>query len=312
VAAFPPGEADRLPGLFLATDDVFTEFTGFEPAIPGDGRNPIYDRVGNSGPRTYDPVREPYARNQDVVPGTCERAMTSASAVALQALLRLGLADEQRVRRAINTLISVWAGRWCGCGLLAFRCTAPRSNAPPDFNVRFPISDDNERIYRGDWFTDTRQMLGITGWRKVSPHYSFLRAGANAALVEKHSVGMGDCTLGVHAALSYHPGYPGSILETMAALEYSRRQSATGRWGDTALSRMFHHLERCGHLLAAFLVLRSVPLLIRKQRDDGLWTDGDLGCGSAMPPEVASFWIVRALHGAGFLRVLVPDVRTGG
>ena len=116
-------------------------------------------------------------------------------------------------------------------------------------------------------------MLHITGKRKLCAYYSWLQVGKNQAFIDKHSVGMGNCTLGVHEALSYHPDYAGSNLEAIAALEFSRRQSASGYWGDTPCSMIFQVLARLSHPLAAFLVLRSIPGLIRDQHPDGLWND---------------------------------------
>jgi hypothetical protein len=125
---------------------------------------------------------------------------------------------------------------------------------------------------------------------------------------------MGDCTLGVHEALSYHPDYAGSNLEAIAALEFSRRQSSTGRWGDTRVPTILNILERLSHPLSAFLVLRSIPSLIAEQRPDGLWPDGKesptedamSGPRADASRELAGLRILRALKRFGFLEATLP------
>jgi hypothetical protein len=77
------------------------------------------------------------------------------------------------------------------------------------------------------------------------------------------------------------------------------------------LSSMLGFLARFTHPLAAFLVLRSVPLLIRTQRPDGLWHEARLAYldESTPPPSPAesTFLILSALKQFGFLDVLVPN-----
>jgi hypothetical protein len=240
-----------------------------------------------------------------VVPGVCELALTSASAVVLQALLRLGLWREKRVGRAINTLLSLWSGRWCGCGYLSHKEVIEADDGPPDFN-RIPVPTTNEAIYRLDWFTEEKEISRIVGRRNVSPRFSWLDLGSNETVIDKTSVGMGDCTLGVHEALSYHPDYAGSNLEIIAALEFSRRQSSLGRWGNTPVSTILNSLRRLSHPLAAFLVLRTVPHLIREQRPDGLWADfGEHSLGGRL----ASFRILRALKHFDLLEPILPALK---
>jgi hypothetical protein len=247
------------------------------------------------------------------VPGLCELALTSSSAVVLQALIRLGFWDHVRVRTAVNTLMSLWHGRWCGCAYLGHGLRIQADDGSVDLNgLQVPCT--NEGIYPLDWFTDEKKMMQIVGHRSTSPHYSWLDIGGNDSLIEKSSVGMGDCTLGVHEALSYHPDYPGSNLEVIAALEFSRRQSSTGRWGDTHVSAILNGLRRLSHPLSAFLVLRSVPSLIAEQRPDGLWSDGKesetegamSGPRADASREVSGLTILRALKRFGFLEATLP------
>ena len=118
----------------------------------------------------------------------------------------------------------------------------------------------------------------------------------------------------MHRGLSYHPDYPGSNLEAIAALHCIAHQTAHGLWRGHFLSFMFGMLARCRHPLSAFAVLRSIPLLIRKQRPDGLWSEAEdgynVGLHTELPTpskEESSLFILQALQAQGFLeRLLDP------
>ena len=310
-------EPSGFPGLFMANVDMTEEFNEWkdDPAGSGEADAPgymsdvsaLYRKVNQRGSRTkrYQSVRDIYRSNRDVVPGVCELALTSSSAVVLQALIKLGFWDERRVRTAINTLLSLWSGRWCGCSYLSHGKKIKANYGPVDFNnIRVPST--NRSIYRLDWFTDTKEIMQIVGSRRTSPQYSWLGLGGNNAVIEKHSVGMGDCTLGIHEALSYHPEYKGSHLETIAALEFSRRQSSLGSWGDTPVSLILNSLHRLSHPMAAFLVLRTIPFLIREQQTDGLWPDEKGEEDQVSTSILASFRILRTLKHFDFLETLLP------
>jgi hypothetical protein len=294
-----------LPGMFMATVSLFEELNSVKEK--GDGKRMVYDKVGRR--KKYQPVVDAFRLNTDMVPGVCELALTSASAVVLQALLRLGLADHQRVRKAINTVLAMWSGRWCGCGAFGRDTVFPASDDPPDFNTRFVLSNWVLDDSAAAWFGDAKR-LKMNALRSQC-----WQIGENEVLVEQQ-VNAGDyCTFGVHEALSYHPAYSGSNLETMAALEYARRQTSLGRWGPSR-SMMLHNLARLSHPLAAFLVARTIPQLIRDQEEDGLWPGKrDHGDKTAIPEsgiyennprEVTGFRVLMVLKRFGFLKLLIP------
>jgi len=309
-----------LPGFFMATLELLREHN--EDRSRGES-GLIYAKVNRKGAaRKYRQIWDIYNSNADVFAGNCEAAYVTVTAVALESLLRLGLEDEPRVRRAINTLLRLWNGRWCGCAVDGR--DIPALDSSPDFSMH-PIPNDNKTLYRLRWFTDERQ---IRDWNPRVGH-RFWDLDEGQVLVESLSVGMGDCTFAVHRALSYHPDYRHSNLETIAALEYSRRQSALGGWGNTPPSRMLDQLRRLSHPLAAFLTLRTIPLLRRTQAEDGLWDDADLLPGrprggephkrpqgltprtqGLAPRELATFRILRALKEFGFLDRLLPGNRS--
>ena len=80
---------------------------------------------------------------------------------------------------------------------------------------------------------------------------------------------------------------------------------------------MLHTLARLSHPLAALLVARTVPMLIRRQRPDGLWPADDAADPHASqrdeeaispdsPEVITSFRVLRALRRFGFLDMLRP------
>lgn len=110
----------------------------------------------------------------------------------------------------------------------------------------------------------------------------------------------------VRKALSFHPKYHGSNFEANAALLTTWYQAVDGTWGDAYLSTAFGLLARIRHPLSAFMILRSIPLLIREQGLDGLWQERQIG--QCPPPAKAesTFMILRTLKEFDFLDALLP------
>lgn len=281
-------ETVGLPGLFATTVTIAEDFNRLKPK--GEARRMIYDKMRRAS--KYRPVREAFHSNSDILPGVCELAVTSASAVVLQALLMLGFADHVRVKKAMNTFLSLWNRAWCGCGYFHPDKVIRASTEQPDFESRFALDDWGSwlRDSAGDWLGETKRI------QMTAPRSSCWQVGEHEVLVEHRPTRGNYCTFGVHQALSWHPGYPTSNLETIATLEYARRQTALGRWGPSR-SIVLENLARLSHPLAAFLVARTVPQLIRDQETSGLWPEG----------EAESLRILRALHHFGFLASLTPN-----
>jgi len=84
-------------------------------------------------------------------------------------------------------------------------------------------------------------------------------------------------------------------------------QSGVGEWGSEYLSSMFGMLDRLAHPLSAFLVLRSVPLLIREQRSDGFWHENLKGNCPPPKPEESTFIILSTLKRFNYLDALLPN-----
>ena len=315
----------RLPGLFMFFDDPTDRFGSWKHISPNgkeDGKA-FYRRRKTEAWRVSEVG---FKRNLDVMPTYCDMVVLSSSAIAIEALLRCGLEKERRVIKALNSLLSLGRHecpsgpqtgmvRWCGCSLRSI----PESYEPIDFNRGFPLPEKNWNIYRLTWFTEPEEILRITMNSKAQYLYEGSQISENEVLIRKSSKGMGDCTLLVQRALSYHPDYRGSNLETIAALAFNRRQNTYGEWGDTPLPKMFAFLSRLAHPLAAFSVLRSIPLLIREQGEDGLWdvTTGIQSkaralrqmkeCNGTLRREEGSFAILQALKRFSFLEKLLPS-----
>ncbi len=292
-----------LPGLFMFSEELVHRFNNWKEEPSAQGR-PYRKAVARE--------RQEFLDNMDVLPNVsntlCELRVTWASAIAIEALLRCGLENESRVVRAINTLLALRRGKWCGCGYLDAKVDIPDLTDPIDFDQRFPVPQKNENIYRLDWFNKRNDILKLV----CNGDYKSLEVGEREALLVKYFRTMGDCSLVVHRALSYHSKYHGSNLETIAALECSHRQNSHGKWGDAYLSCMFDFLERFRHPLSAFLILRSVPLLIREQRAGGFWQEKLKAryISRTFPPpkkEDSTFMILKALNRFNFLDALRPD-----
>jgi len=298
-----------LSGLFMYSEDLVRRFNSWKEKPSAKGR-PYRGR-------TKSEIQE-FCDNTAILPNVsgppCELRLTWASAIAVEALLRCGLQNEERVIRAVNTLFSLSRmgrtpdGEWCGCAYLDAELSFPGKSDPIDFDIPSALPTENLR-HTIDWF-----MTPEDARRLVCGHgYEGLEIGPDEALLTKRYRTTGECQLVVHRALSYHPKYHGSNLEAFGALRCAWRQNSYGTWGDAYLSSMFGFLERIAHPLSAFLALRSVPYLIREQRDDGFWRDhpkqpvDDTRWNAPPTKEEGTFMILMALKRFNFLEALLPD-----
>jgi len=101
-------------------------------------------------------------------------------------------------------------------------------------------------------------------------------------------------------------------MEAIFALRCIAHQFPHGRWRGHYLSFMFGMLERCRHPLSTFALLRSLPLLARKQKKTGLWDESEDGYNDREPnepppsSEQSSFLILKALNTHELLDSLLP------
>jgi len=291
-----------LPGLFMLSENLVNRFNKWKEKPGAKGRP--HRRATKSEMQNF-------LNNMDFVTNcandACELRLTWTSAIVLEALLRCGLENETRVVRAINTLFSLsGSGGWCGCGYLDAKVAISESTEPVDFN-RAPVPQRNAQ-HSIDWFADKDEILNLV----CNHNYQGFEIGERKALWVKFFHNTGLCSMVVNRALSYHPQYHGSNLETIAALRCSYCQSSYGTWGtEVYLSSMFGFLERFVNPLSAFLILRSIPLLIREQRPDGFWQEKPMiNEGNKNFPlptkEESTFMILKALKRFNFLDALCP------
>ena len=290
------------PGTWMSSDSFVESFNAWKK--PG--------AKGRKGRTTPKKDREQFWENRDLfgVPDSyCEARFTWTNGVVLGVLLQCGLHGHPRVVRAINTLLTRSGdGGWCGCGYFdtgGWNFVEP-DDGPVDFN-RFPVPDVN-RAHAYNWFATPGDALAVA---HPAGGVRGTETGDGRSLVSGAVGNSGDCSRVMHRGFSYHPDYAGSNLEAIAALHCIAHQTSVGLWRGHFLSFMFGMLARCHHPLSAFAVLRSIPLLIRKQRPDGLWSEHEEGYNLGMNTELptpsekeSSLLILQALHAHGFLERL--------
>lgn len=281
------------PGLFMLSEKLVDRFNAWKASQ-------TRGKSGRPHRRTTEGEARKYLENRDVLSSIsawpCELRLTWTSGIAIEALLRCGLHKEPRVVKAINTLFEMSErGRWCGCGYFDSRERnyVAESLRPIDFNRRpvFKFSLDENFVAR--LVCDNHRLLALD-------------AGKNRALVTNRFQSTGECSMVVLRALSFHPGFPGSKFEANSALSCSGYLGIDGVEGDAYISSVFGLLSSMTHAFAAFLVLRSVPVLIRRQGEDGLWQEKPIGRCPPPSKEESSFMILRALKMFGFLDALIP------
>lgn len=245
----------------------------------------------------------------DLVPKSkaCEPHTTWATALAIQALLRCGKFDSQRVTKAIKTLMQ-WrsqykdCGGWCGCGIfggtLAGRKIDPDKHADFD-SVKLPKS--NKDLEFATWFM-TKAAIRSMVCNQYAENYSCLKLGKNTGLLVKNRMSSpsSNCTTVIQNSLARHPDYHGSKLEHLAAYEMCGMQNPNGDWPSHRISGMLHFVSLIKHQLAMFLAYRSLPNLIRQQKENGLWfSNGD-------NESADDLLILYALKKLGILEKLLP------
>jgi len=276
------------PGLFAATvplsDDINELKEGMGQASPIWDKLCHYFKPKKGLSRKYQPIRDVFDSNRDIVPGVCELGIASASAIVLQALLRLGLSEHLRVRLAITTLIRGWDGLWCGHAFYRQRFGADLSASDPDLNTNLQVHAERSS--------------GLPPTQMVPPAFRSRQVSKGQSVVEPNNLGGdGGCSLAIFDALSWHPRFPGSRMEETAALHFARRQSGRGRW-QVPRATMLHNLARLSHPVAALSVAKTIPQLIRDQQGDGLWPEGELD----------SLRTVAALKHFGLLDTVLPTL----
>lgn len=306
-------EPTGFPGLFLCSPELTAGYNDWRHETGGVWKQ---FRV----PRTFQPKGD-FADNSDLFgiaisrEGGCHKWSLWSSAAALEALLRCGYVDHQRVVRAINGLLIKRFGGgttiWCANCMRRSDLSFVDSTAEPDFNL--PTID--MKADRVDWPMSARDVLG----KVAGEEYRQWALGNDRSAMMREPYGaLLDCSAVVQRALSWHPDHRGSTVEMTTSLEHASEQGWDGSWPANRVSLMLSLLERLDTSVAALAVLRSVPLLVRYQGDDGLWDEAQLPQFhdprdrdhtelSPLPKEANSYMILKALKQFGFLDALLPD-----
>lgn len=293
-------EPDGLPGVFMFSPELTEEFNAWR----AEGNIGRFTPDGKQK-RHRDHERHEFGHGGDIgYPREgCEPRFIWPTAVCVEALLRAGLHAHPRVGQAINTSLagSEWDGwrasnfgkPWCGCAgkVLGGGLVVEKASGRADFNG--PVAHP-----------DVLACLNFEGIREpweyatVNSRRGCVAATQGRALWIQEGTGTcgtdGNCTTVMHRAMSLHPAYAGSNLETTAILNFR------GVHRSYSLVALEWLADRPGPLSALF-VLRSIPHLIRCQEEDGLWP-----ASQGRTREEASVVILRALKRHGFLDALLP------
>ena len=284
------------PGLFMLSEKHVCRFNAWKERQGGS------KTVRSSARNTTPAEARKYLQDRDVLSSLshmpCELRLTWTSGIVIEALLRCGLHEHPRVIRAINTLFTMSEnGGWCGCGYFDTRKKnyIPESVNPVDFN-RFPAFKLNPQH-----ISDLVVSVVCNDRGRMA-----MNIGENQALMVRSYWSTGECGMVVRRALSFHPAFRRSNFEANTALICMLYQSGVGEWGSEYLSSMFGMLDKLAYPLSAFLVLRSVPLLIREQRSDGFWHENLKGNCPPPKPEESTFIILNTLKKFNYLDALLP------
>jgi hypothetical protein len=290
------------PGLFMIAEKTADSFNNWK-----EKQGPKSKKRGSRSSSSRQ--RGMFVENADIVGmanSFCEVKLTWTSALALEAMLRCGLKDEERVVKGINTLLSMSHGNWCGCGYFVANIYHEPSLEPIDFNK---LSVSTKGHFFGTLDISDDEIIQIVhnyGFKSL-----YLDDSESLTVKTGHQ-GAGDCAIVVNKALSYHPDYHGSNLETTGAVQCSFRQGWLGDWTGNYITFFMDMLSHFKCPLSEYLVLRTIPRLVRDQNSDGFWEEPPLPSKPKEPLPVPSreettFAIVKTLKTFGFLDRLMPN-----
>ncbi|MFC1453060.1 hypothetical protein ACFLSJ_06900 [Verrucomicrobiota bacterium] len=301
------------PGMFLSSPKLTKTYNDWRDKFSGVWKQ--FRLPKDSRPK------EMFAENCDLFGRVislnrgCHKWSLWSSAVSIEALLRCGYADDERVQKAIGTLLTMRFGGgstiWCANGMRRSDLFFAESKGKPDFN----ITGDSMKSCRADWPQNERDVL-----KRIADHNNIqwsLGAGKSTLMRRSNNNDLG-CSRIVQRALSWHPEYRGSSVEMVASLEQESMQGWDGLWPQDEVVAMLRLLERSNTSVAGAAVLRTLPSLIRYQGEDGLWDLGDFpGCGEhggnsrqdVMIPEkdMTTYLILKTLKKFEFLETVLPD-----
>jgi hypothetical protein len=169
-------------------------------------------------------------------------------------------------------------------------------------SVKLPAS--NRDLEGATWFM-TKAAVRSMVCNRYAENYTCLKLGENVGLLVKNRLSspISNCSTVIQSALARHPSFHGTRLEHLAAYEMSGMQNPNGDWPSHRVSGMLHFVSLIGHPLATFLAYRSLPALIRGQKENGLWFSDE---GSESLDDLL---VLSALKRLGILERLVPSTR---
>ena len=305
-------EPEGFPGMFLSTPALTGTYNEWRDECAG-----AYKQF--RPPKDYR-AREEFAANSDLfgrvisVGRECHKWSLWSAAVAVEALVRCGHADAERVRTALCTFLTIRFGGgtkyWCSNVGRRSNVSFAKSTGAPDFD----IARDYMKSERVDW---PKSRIDVV--RRVADrnHAQWSLSSGKTTLMRRACGDAFDCSGIIQRAFTWHHDYTGSSLEQLFSLEQASMQGWDGAWPNNHVGAMLSLLGQSETHASALAVLRTVPSLIRHQGSDGLWDLGqfpdprDPGRRQEecpIPPQdVVAYHILVCLKKFGFLDALLPS-----
>jgi len=274
-------------------------------------------------------------------PAACEVLLHPSAAVA-EALCRCGYTDHPRVQTYANTLLDTPSdlGEFCACsGILQ---PGASFGKPPGTAPTFDPNPEELAVaaesisYRYVRNTADLQFLAHLGWfpdgegpspdggHPMSP-YEWKDIGAEGCFpLSGSNWENADCWAKANRSLSQFPGWSGSDAEFLALYQCHLYQTPLGEWYQAfpaGILRWILEVTRATReagapedsqalRFARLMLLRTVPWLRARQKDDGLWDHDELPrlSDANRPPSrrPGTYHIVAALDAFGLLDQLRP------
>jgi hypothetical protein len=266
------------PGMFFVTDDLVEK------------QEELIERRREHGSRErFRELRGSEIRlvkaGDDLIGDPCGPRIMWPNALVLEALLKLGYEENERVQSNLRTLMLSKIGRsWCECGYQHGSCNLRKEPYMKEEIERIEKDSIEQFRYGGINSTkelETRDMVHKSGERMPREAHETVRSGVDEYPLRMPSHLQG-CELITTRALSQVKDEKMRRLAESHLWRFAGRQHSTdGGFTGKYPEKYFHNSQagylelfaRYDHPVSRIMIMRTIPWILNNQNEDGSWGD---------------------------------------
>lgn len=283
-------ESEYNPGMFFVQDrlvDEQAEVVERRRKQKGGTRERFRKRLGSE--------MKLVKKGDDLIEDPCGPRIMWPNALVLEALLMLGYEDDDRVQRALQTLLT--RPGWCECGY---------QHGLSDWRRREPFTMDEVAEVEKDCM-ERFKYGGVENLQDLSRRYETLgKARPRVSIeytgeIDEYALGLPKhvqpCELITTRAMRIVKDPKMRRLAEASLWRFAARQnSEDGGFDVRCFSQAGYLTVFAGyeHPASRVAIMRSIPWIVKNQNSDGSWGEGST-------KEASTLAVVAGLHNIGFL-----------